>query len=313
MIREARAGHVVVRLKGGDPFVFGRGGEELAALRAAGIDVESCPASRRGSRRPAAVGIPVTHRGVAHGVALVTGHAPTAASEPDWRALVASRPDARRLHGHAARRASCARRSSTRACPRRSRRRHRQRDAAATTSYRHHAGDVRRGRGGSGSREPGDHRRRRRRRACAAIRLGCRVRAARRRHPDLVQHVEQRADLGVVLALLAGSRNLSVVSRRTLFHSATSPAAAASSATSSRISATPPPGDHQRAHHGLVVGFDAHHRRAAALGEELLDQRAQRADPRRQDPRHLHELVPRCVAHAVAPCGRRRRCGTRSR
>jgi len=91
MIREARAGRFVVRLKGGDPFVFGRGGEELAALQAAGIDVDVVPGITSGLAAPAAIGIPVTHREIAHGVALVTGHAADDANEPDWRALVASR------------------------------------------------------------------------------------------------------------------------------------------------------------------------------------------------------------------------------
>jgi uroporphyrin-III C-methyltransferase len=91
MIREARAGHFVVRLKGGDPFVFGRGGEEMRALRVAGIDVEVVPGITSGLAAPASVGIPVTHRSVAHGVALVTAHAAHEGGEPDWRALVESR------------------------------------------------------------------------------------------------------------------------------------------------------------------------------------------------------------------------------
>lgn len=91
MIREARAGHRVVRLKGGDPFVFGRGGEEVAALHAAGIDVEVIPGITAGLAAPAAVGIPVTHRDCAHGVALVTGHAAEGSdAEPDWDALARS-------------------------------------------------------------------------------------------------------------------------------------------------------------------------------------------------------------------------------
>jgi len=90
MIREARAGNFVVRLKGGDPFVFGRGGEEMLALREAGIDVEIVPGITSGLAAPAALGVPVTHRGIAHGVALVTAHAAEDGAEPDWRALVAS-------------------------------------------------------------------------------------------------------------------------------------------------------------------------------------------------------------------------------
>jgi uroporphyrin-III C-methyltransferase len=91
MIREARAGFDVVRLKGGDPFVFGRGGEELDELAAAGIAVEIVPGITSGLAAPASIGIPVTHRDCAHGVALVTGHAADARDEPDWAALRASR------------------------------------------------------------------------------------------------------------------------------------------------------------------------------------------------------------------------------
>jgi len=91
MVREARAGRFVVRLKGGDPFVFGRGGEEMQALREAGIEVEIVPGITSGLAAPASVGIPVTHRSVAHGVALVTAHAADEGAEPDWRALAASR------------------------------------------------------------------------------------------------------------------------------------------------------------------------------------------------------------------------------
>jgi uroporphyrin-III C-methyltransferase len=92
MVHEARAGHTVVRLKGGDPFVFGRGGEEVAALRAAGVDVEVIAGVTSGLAAPAAIGIPVTHRALAHGVALVTGHSADGNGvEPDWDALVKSR------------------------------------------------------------------------------------------------------------------------------------------------------------------------------------------------------------------------------
>ena len=91
LIREARAGHNVVRLKGGDPFVFGRGGEEMAALRAAGVTVEVVSGITAGLAAPAAVGIPVTHRSLAHGVALVTGHAADGdGAGIDWDALARS-------------------------------------------------------------------------------------------------------------------------------------------------------------------------------------------------------------------------------
>jgi len=74
MITAARAGHLVVRLKGGDPFLFGRGGEEVAALRRAGVPVRVIPGVSAALAAPAAAGIPVTHRGVAASVAVVTGH-----------------------------------------------------------------------------------------------------------------------------------------------------------------------------------------------------------------------------------------------
>jgi uroporphyrin-III C-methyltransferase len=90
MIREACRGQRVVRLKGGDPFVFGRGGEERDALRAAGIAVEVVPGLTAGIAAPAAVGISVTDRRHAAGVAFVTGHARDGGSGPDWDALARS-------------------------------------------------------------------------------------------------------------------------------------------------------------------------------------------------------------------------------
>jgi len=91
MLREARAGHRVVRLKGGDPFVFGRGGEECDALRAAGIAVEVVPGITAGIAAPASIGIPVTDRRCAPGVAFVTGHTQDGEAGADWAALAASR------------------------------------------------------------------------------------------------------------------------------------------------------------------------------------------------------------------------------
>jgi uroporphyrin-III C-methyltransferase len=75
LIRAARKGQRVVRLKGGDPFVFGRGGEEALALRAAGIRVEVVPGVSSAIAAPALAGIPVTHRGVSTAVVIVSGHA----------------------------------------------------------------------------------------------------------------------------------------------------------------------------------------------------------------------------------------------
>jgi len=76
----------VVRLKGGDPFVFGRGGEEIEALRAQGIEVEIIPGVTAGTAVPASLGIPVTHREFARGVTFLTGHTKDG-TEPDWQAL----------------------------------------------------------------------------------------------------------------------------------------------------------------------------------------------------------------------------------
>ncbi len=75
MIRAARTGKKVVRLKGGDPFVFGRGGEEGLALAAAGISFEVVPGVSSAIAAAALAGIPVTHRGVASGFVVVSGHA----------------------------------------------------------------------------------------------------------------------------------------------------------------------------------------------------------------------------------------------
>jgi uroporphyrin-III C-methyltransferase / precorrin-2 dehydrogenase / sirohydrochlorin ferrochelatase len=78
MIRAARRGERVVRLKAGDPFVFGRGGEEALALDAAGIAYEVVPGISSAIAAPALAGIPVTHRGLASGFAVVSGHAASA-------------------------------------------------------------------------------------------------------------------------------------------------------------------------------------------------------------------------------------------
>ncbi len=89
LVRLAREGKRVVRLKGGDPFVFGRGGEEAEALGRAGIPFEIVPGVTAGIAGPAYAGIPVTHRGVATAVTLVTGHEDPEKGERalDWGAL----------------------------------------------------------------------------------------------------------------------------------------------------------------------------------------------------------------------------------
>jgi uroporphyrinogen III methyltransferase/synthase len=89
MVDRARAGRSVVRLKGGDPFVFGRGGEEAETLAAAGVGFEVVPGVTAGVAAPAYAGIPVTHRDDASAVAFVTGHEDPEKDETalDWEAL----------------------------------------------------------------------------------------------------------------------------------------------------------------------------------------------------------------------------------
>jgi uroporphyrin-III C-methyltransferase len=89
LVAHARAGRQVVRLKGGDPFVFGRGGEEAEALAAAGVAWEIVPGVSSAVAAPAAAGIPLTHRDLASSFAVVTGHerAGRADSRHDWGAL----------------------------------------------------------------------------------------------------------------------------------------------------------------------------------------------------------------------------------
>ncbi|HEY5222241.1 MAG TPA: uroporphyrinogen-III C-methyltransferase [Microbacteriaceae bacterium] len=81
MIEHAQAGRCVVRLKGGDPFVFGRGGEEAIACRAAGVPVTVVPGVSSVASVPASAGIPITQRGVSHLFTVVSGHAPLSAAE----------------------------------------------------------------------------------------------------------------------------------------------------------------------------------------------------------------------------------------
>ncbi len=85
LVRHGRAGRRVVRLKGGDPFVFGRGGEEALALAAARVPFEVVPGVSSLAAVPAAAGIPVTHRGLASQLTVVAGHDP-AALDFDWLA-----------------------------------------------------------------------------------------------------------------------------------------------------------------------------------------------------------------------------------
>ncbi len=89
LVELGRSGRTIVRLKGGDPFVFGRGGEEMLALADAGIDYEIVPGVSSGFAAAAAAHVPVTHRGVAASVTVVTGHRRAGEDEPDWAALAA--------------------------------------------------------------------------------------------------------------------------------------------------------------------------------------------------------------------------------
>jgi uroporphyrin-III C-methyltransferase len=90
MIMAAREGENVVRLKGGDPFIFGRGGEEVEHLQAAGIRVNVVNGITSGLAAVTSLGIPLTHREHAHGVVFVTGHAKPGDKGTDWRALAAT-------------------------------------------------------------------------------------------------------------------------------------------------------------------------------------------------------------------------------
>jgi uroporphyrin-III C-methyltransferase len=91
LVREVQSGAHVVRLKGGDPFIFGRGGEELEALQTAGAEFEVVPGITTALAVAARLGVPLTHRGAARGLHLITAHgADDALPAHDWRALAES-------------------------------------------------------------------------------------------------------------------------------------------------------------------------------------------------------------------------------
>ncbi len=87
MIMAAKEGETVVRLKGGDPFIFGRGGEEVEALQAAGVKVEVINGITSGLAAVTSLNVPLTHRSHAHGVVFITGHAKPNDQGPNWEAL----------------------------------------------------------------------------------------------------------------------------------------------------------------------------------------------------------------------------------
>jgi uroporphyrin-III C-methyltransferase/precorrin-2 dehydrogenase/sirohydrochlorin ferrochelatase len=89
LVEWARSGHTVCRLKGGDPYIFGRGGEEALALSAAGVAVEVVPGVTAASAIAASQGIPLTHRGLARSVRFLTGHVAVRQSPVDWSAMLA--------------------------------------------------------------------------------------------------------------------------------------------------------------------------------------------------------------------------------
>lgn len=95
MIMAAREGEIVVRLKGGDPFIFGRGGEEVEHLREAGIEVQVLNGITSGLAGLTSLGAPLTHRDHAHGVVFITGHAKPGDSGTDWKQLAATARDAK--------------------------------------------------------------------------------------------------------------------------------------------------------------------------------------------------------------------------
>ncbi len=95
MVTAARQGENVVRLKGGDPFIFGRGGEEVEHLHAAGIAVQVVNGISSGLAAVTALGVPLTHREHAHGVVFVTGHVRPGDQGTDWKALAATARSAR--------------------------------------------------------------------------------------------------------------------------------------------------------------------------------------------------------------------------
>jgi uroporphyrin-III C-methyltransferase len=95
MVQAVHSGERVVRLKGGDPFVFGRGGEEVEHLQAAGVAVTVVNGITAGLAAVTSLGVPLTHREHAHGVVFVTGHAKPGSTGPNWATLASTCEQAR--------------------------------------------------------------------------------------------------------------------------------------------------------------------------------------------------------------------------
>ena len=95
MVMAVSEGERVVRLKGGDPFIFGRGGEEVEHLQTAGIQVSVINGITAGLAAVTSLGVPLTHRQHAHGVVFLTGHAKSGKASTDWAALAATAAQAR--------------------------------------------------------------------------------------------------------------------------------------------------------------------------------------------------------------------------
>ena len=95
MLTAVAEGEHVVRLKGGDPFIFGRGGEEVEHLRAAGVQVQVINGITAGLAALTSLGVPLTHRDHAQGVLFLTGHAKPGAADPHWPSIAATARDAK--------------------------------------------------------------------------------------------------------------------------------------------------------------------------------------------------------------------------
>ena len=157
LVREAPAGKVVARLKGGDPFIFGRAAEEMAALQAAGIAVEVVPGVTAAHACAARIGLPVTLRERVRHFSVVTGATADGAPDLDWqRARRARGHGIRRVHGRRQRAAAALPPARRRRRSRHARRHRRERHARGRARLRHHARRPDRLR-----RRPGDRRPRR--------------------------------------------------------------------------------------------------------------------------------------------------------